>query len=154
MKKALMILVTLLTIIIGTTQTVEANELDYEYKNFVKASAEQAGVDEYIVLGLIEKESGNNIDAVNSDGTCYGPCQIHRCWNKQAQELGLDIMNNPYDNISFCCHMLSSYYQQYGDYNKTLVHYNAGHLYADSSSYSRDIIKRADRIREQEMLPY
>lgn len=124
-----------------------AAELDDSYRAHVFNCAAEMEIDPYIVLSLIENESGNFPGVVNSAGNCFGLCQIHKCWEKKAAAQGINIYD-PYGNIAWCTIMLHDIYVQYGDWNKTLVVYNAGRLYANSSKYSRKIIARATELKE------
>lgn len=134
-------------LLIVLSAEVEAAELAPEYQTYVRQVSECTGIDPYIMMALIETESGNNPDAVNQAGNCLGLCQIHKCWANKAAEQGIDIYD-PYGNITWSALMLDGYYDMYGDWNKALVHYNAGRLYADSSKYSRHIVARAAELED------
>lgn len=151
MRKLILILVLIFVLPVR----VNAQTLNPEYRQAVIEYSEKEHIDHYIVLALIEKESNNTPDIINADRTCYGLCQINKCWATQAKEIGLgDIKTDPTSNIAWCCHMLGQYYAMYSDYNKALVHYNAGYLYANESNYSRCIVNRAQALKELSALPY
>lgn len=146
---ALLALCMLLMSILVFVQPVGAatyQQLDPTYRELVFQNCELGGVDPYIVLALIDTESGNDPNAVNSSGTCFGLCQIHKCWEKKAAALGCDIFT-PEGNIVWCIWMLSSIQAEDCDLNHMLVRYNTGKLATESSKYSRGIIAKAEALR-------
>lgn len=149
-KVALFIVIVMVSLVIfGTFSVVKAatfQELNPEYKQCVMDNCTVTGLDPYIVLALIQTESGNDPTAVSSDGKCYGLCQINKCWSKKAAEYGCDLFV-PEDNITWCCKMLSDAYVKYCDFEKALVVYNSGKLYANSTPYSRRIVALAADLR-------
>lgn len=125
-----------------------AAELDESYRLHTINCSTEMGIDPYVVLALIETESGNFPGVVNSAGNCFGLCQIHECWANKAALYGINIYE-PYGNIAWCTILLSDCLNKCdGDMNKALVMYNAGYLYADSSPYSKKILKRANELKE------
>lgn len=144
---ALFIIVAMMTVIVSCAN-VKAAELPIEYREHVVECSTAMNIDQYIVLALIETESGNDYTAINSAGNCFGLCQIHKCWERKANDVGYNIYE-PYGNIGWCSVLLRDCYQECGDWNRALVKYNAGRVYADSSPYSRKIIARAEELRKE-----
>ena len=122
-----------------------------EIKAYIRELCEEYGVSEYLVFAVIEKESSWNADAVNYNETCFGLMQIsvvNFSWLKE--ELGLDDLKKPYQNVQAGIYMLSGYLEKYLDYHMALMCYNCGEAGARklweegtfTNAYSRWVIDR------------
>ena len=128
---------------------------DEELKTYIRELCTEYGVPETMVFAVIEKESSWNADAVNYNETCFGLMQIsvvNFAWLKE--ELGLDDLKQPYQNVQAGIYMLSGYLEKYLDYHMALMCYNCGEGGARqlwkkgyySSAYSRWVVNRMDEL--------
>ena len=119
----------------------------------------EAGVDYYMVLALIERESGYKYDAVGDNGNAKGLMQIQERWHKdRMQEVGATDLHNPYDNMRVGVNFLKEIQDVYLDNSGAhcvLMVYNMGvsgasKLWAEgiySTNYTRQILQRAEEIK-------
>lgn len=127
------------------TKILDVN-MNAPMQNYVFDTCEELNVDFYIVMALIETESGFNPDAVNDNGTCIGYMQV----NPTYHSMGMDISapcSNLYAGISLLHRLLehSGY-----DYTWALNAYNGGGAYADGlgeTEYTLRIKERANEWR-------
>lgn len=116
------------------------------------------GVDYETVLAIIEKDSGYKWDAKSA--VAYGYMQIIPEYHYDRMErLHVSDIRDPYGNIKIGIDYLAELVEKYnGNYDKALTAYRWGvtGAYEDffstgeaSSPYSKEIVKIADRIREQ-----
>lgn len=122
---------------------------------------EQYGVDYYIAVALIEKESSYRYDNVGDHGNSIGYMQIYQKWHTERMyELGITDLYNPYSNMMIGVDTLAEINNKYlesSGLNCVLMVYNMGEAGAKklwkkgiySSEYSRGIINRANEIKQE-----
>lgn len=122
---------------------------------------EQRDIDYYMVVALIERESGYKWDAAGDGGNSVGYMQIGERWHKDRMlEEGVEDLFNPYGNIRVGLNFLQYLNKKYLDNsgaNCVLMAYNMGESGARSlwkegiysTEYSREVLKRADEIRQE-----
>ena len=120
---------------------------------------QEKNIDYYMVVALIERESGYKWNATSNNGTVMGYMQIYEKWHKdRMQAEGVDDIYNPYGNISVGLNILQELIGKYGeDYHKILMSYNMGEagcrkannrgIY--STEYSRGILQRAKELEQE-----
>lgn len=120
---------------------------------------QEKNIDYYVVVALIERESGYRWNATSSDGTTKGYMQIYDKWHKdRMQAEGVEDVYNPYGNIRLGLSLLQELIGKYGEnYHKVLMCYNMGEtgcrnannrgIY--STSYSRGILERAVELQQE-----
>ena len=116
-------------------------------------------IDYYTVVAMIERESGYRWDATSADGTTKGYLQISDKWHKdRMQAEGVDDLYNPYGNIRVGLNLLQELVGKYGkDYHRVLMSYNMGETGCKnannkgiySTAYSREILQRAQEIKQE-----
>lgn len=122
---------------------------------------EEAGVDYYMVLAMIERESGYKYDAVGDKGNSKGLLQIQEKWHKdRMQAVGATSLYNPYDNmrvaVSFLKEIQDRYLDSSGEHCVLMV-YNMGATGAKrlwdqgiySTAYTKQILQRAHEIKQE-----
>lgn len=122
---------------------------------------EQRDIDYYMVVALIERESGYKWDAAGDGGKSVGYMQIGERWHKERMlEEGVEDLLNPYGNIRVGLNFLQYLNKKYLDNsgaNCVLMAYNMGESGARSlwkegiysTEYSRGVLKRAEEIRQE-----
>lgn len=120
-----------------------------------------AGVDYYMVLALIERESGYRYDASGDNGNSKGLMQIWESNHLDRMEaLGVDDLYNPYHNmqvgVNFLAELNSRYLESSGAHC-VLMAYNMGASGANklwakgiySTTYTKQILQRAQEIKQE-----
>lgn len=120
-----------------------------------------ADVDYYMVLALIELESGYRYYATGDSGNSIGLMQIQEKWHKERMEaLGEDSLFNPYSNMRIGVNYLKEIQDKYisnSGAHCVLMVYNMGYsgaskLWAEgvySTAYTQQILQRAQEIKQE-----
>lgn len=118
--------------------------LSYELQQAVIDNCEEYGLEPKIVLGIMDVESDFRLKIDN--GICYGVMQIHKGnQNWVKKNCGVTDIFDPAQNIRAGCWILSEGIRLHSDIEKALVWYNAGEVYADSTYYSRQVLRDAEK---------
>ncbi len=118
------------------------------------------GIDYYMVVAMIERESGYRYDASGDSGKSIGYLQIGERWHKDRMEAeNVTDLNDPYGNIRVGLSFLKELSERYGSsgVNCVLMAYNMGESGAKkcwnngiySSEYSREILARAEELKQE-----
>lgn len=120
-----------------------------------------AGVDYYMVLALIERESGYKWDATGDSGNSKGLMQIQERWHTERMEaLGVEDLYNPYSNMRVGVNYIKEIQDRYlasSGAHCVLMVYNMGasganNLWAEgiySTAYTKQILQRAQEIKQE-----
>ena len=120
-----------------------------------------AGVDYYMVLALIERESGYRYEVTGDSGNSKGLMQIYEKFHlDRMEELQATDLYNPYDNMRVGVDFIAEVQEKYlesGGAHSVLMVYNMGATGAKrlwdegiySTAYSRQIIQRAQEIKQE-----
>ena len=116
--------------------------LSYTEQDLLHTAADEFGVDYYLMVALIERETDfRNI--YGDGGAAYGYCQIWPLWWADLmEEIGVDDLNDPYDNFRAGCAILSLLIERHGSVEYALTAYNRGT--PGESEYSKEIMERAE----------
>ena len=115
-------------------------------------------LDYYIVVALIERESGYNPNCTGDSGASKGYMQIQEKWHKWRMDTeDVTDLYDPYGNIRVGLNFLGDLHDKYGDWTKVLMCYNMGQSGAKkcwdkgiySTAYSRRILQRAQEIEQE-----
>ena len=109
--------------------------LDYSLQDVLHTACEANNVPYHVALGLIEVESGFNLEAVSPAG-CYGLCQLNRDYFPD----GL----TPAENIGAGMAYLGSLIGRYGELEAALCAYHDGHD-TGRRGYSGAVLEAAER---------
>lgn len=106
--------------------------LSNDLQSHIFALCEERGLDYYLVMAVISKESGFDVDALSSNGSSVGLMQIQPRWHTiRAERLGCDNLADPYQNVMVGIDLLAGLAGSgYGD-EWVLMAYNGGSGYAD-----------------------
>lgn len=102
--------------------------LSVELQEFIYYLCKYYKLDFYLIIALIEVESGFLIDVVSNNN--YGLMQINEInhnWLQNELIIGSDFLN-PYNNLLAGCYMLSEISNNYNSYDEILIIYNLGEL--------------------------
>lgn len=114
----------------------------------------------YMVVALIERESGYRSDAVGDSANSYGYGQIFKVFHEERMaEEGVIDLTDPYGNLRVCTSYLQELQLKYGSSgaNCILMAYNMGEPRAQeawnkgiySTEYSTEILARAQEIEQE-----
>lgn len=121
--------------------------LSCELQEELHEASEEFGVDYYIMVALIDRETKFN-NVYGDGGDSYGYCQIQpKWWYGLMTEIGATDLNVPKDNFRTACAIMAQLTEKYHSTEGALVAYNQGHYYGSSTPYSREIISNAERYR-------
>ena len=110
------------------------------------ASAE-FGVDYYIMVALIEKESEFE-NVVSDNGESYGYCQIQpKWWYGLMVEIDATDLTKAKDNFRVACAIIARLTEKHQSIEGALVEYNSGSYKGSSTPYSREIMENAKRYK-------
>ena len=110
------------------------------------ASAE-FGVDYYIMIALIEKESGFE-NVVSDNGESYGYCQIQpKWWYGLMVDIKATDLTKAKDNFRVACAIMARLTEKHQSIEGALVEYNSGSYKGSSTPYSREIMENAKRYK-------
>lgn len=119
----------------------------------------EKGIDYYIVVALIERESRYKWDASGDNGNSKGYMQIYEKWHlDRMKEEGVTDLYNPYGNIRVGLNFLYELSDAgETDYHYVLMSYNMGESRAKefyskgiySTAYSTEILQRAIEIQTE-----
>lgn len=121
---------------------------------------EERGINYYVAVALIERESRYQWDASGDNGNSKGYMQIYESWHKDRMEAeGVTDLYNPYGNIRVGLNFLQELTGGgvNADYHYVLMSYNMGESRAKalyekgiySTEYSTGILQRAQEIQQE-----
>ena len=128
-------------------------------QEYLYVTCAEKNIDYVIMVALYESESGYKYDIIGASGDSgYGQI-IPSSNRKWIEELGIDDVTNPYQNILLSTTIIQYLVENYeGNYEKALTAYNAGMNGAynkyfsqgiNSSPYAQKILEKAERIRKE-----
>lgn len=121
--------------------------LAYDLQEELYKASEEFGVDYYIMIALIEKES-KFMNVVGDGGKSYGFCQIQpQWWYGLMSDIGATDLKNPKDNFRTACAIIAQLTEKHQSIEGALVEYNQGKYYGRPTAYSKEIMENAERYR-------
>lgn len=121
--------------------------LPCELQEELHEACEEFGVDYYIMVALIDRETKFR-NVIGDNGNSYGYCQIQpKWWYDLMLEIGATDLNVPKDNFRTACAIMSGLTKTYKSTEGALVAYNTGSYKGKATAYSREIMANAERYR-------
>jgi soluble lytic murein transglycosylase-like protein len=132
-------------------------EADEEYSEVVPLTqaeqkalydaAEEFGIDYYVMLGLIDKET--DFRNISGDrGNASGYCQIwQKWWSGKMRDIGAEDLNVPEDNFRTACAIMRELTDRYGSTAGALTAYNSGSYNGKVSAYATEVLANAEKWR-------
>ena len=132
----------ILLIVLAFTVRAEQKDQKEEWIEYIGSICEEKQISPELVEAVIERESNWNPNAQN--GECIGLMQVDQVihW-KRAQDMGVQSLMDPYDNIRVGISILEDLLKKYGEAAPALMYYNAG--YSEScgiTAYNRGVTSR------------
>ena len=121
--------------------------LSSELQEELYEASEEFGVDYYIMVALIDRET-NFRNVCGDGGDSYGYCQIQpKWWYGLMTDIGATDLNIPKDNFRTACAIMAQLTEKHHSIEGALVAYNQGWYKGSSTPYSREVIANAERYR-------
>lgn len=122
--------------------------LSYTEQKALKDASEEFGVDYYVMLGLIERETNfRNIPGDN--GNASGYCQVwKKWWSGKMKDIGADDLNIPEDNFRTACAIMRELTDRYGSVAGALTAYNTGSYNGRVSAYASSVLQNAEKWKK------
>nr|DAL85203.1 MAG TPA: Transglycosylase SLT domain [Caudoviricetes sp.] len=129
-----------------------------ELQAYLYKSCKETGVPFEFALALIGNESDYRPEIISTTND-YGLMQINTCnhgWLEE--ELGVEDLLDPEENITAGLYILSGYFEKYEDLNMVLMAYNMGENGAQKqwkkgvyqTGYSQRVMERLDKLEQKE----
>lgn len=123
--------------------------LEEEVQEHIFAVCEEKGIEPEVIFAMIWRESRYDAYAVGDNGRASGLMQIHKRWHSERMErLGVTDLLDPIQNVTVGIDYLDELYRKYGDISHAIVSYNKGHYAGTITSYAKDVLAEAERLRE------
>lgn len=127
--------------------------LDAHLQNYIVETSNTYGIAPEIVMAMIDRESEFNSTEIGDDGNAYGLMQIWPKWHyERMQRLGCTDLLDPYHNVMVGIDYLAELVDKYGDIAKALTAYNRGHYAGTVTEYAKDVLAKAERLGETDVL--
>lgn len=121
--------------------------LSCELQKQLYEASEEFGVDYYIMIALIDRET-KFANVLGDGGNSYGYCQIQpKWWYGLMVEIGATDLSLPKDNFRTACAILAQLTEKHNGIEGALVAYNQGYYNGIPTQYSMEIIANAERYR-------
>lgn len=121
--------------------------LSCELQDELYEASEEFGVDYYIMVALIDRETKFQ-NVMGDRGNSFGYCQIQpQWWYGLMVEIGATDLHIPKDNFRVACAIMAKLMAKHNSIEGALVEYNQGYYNGRSTEYSRDIIENAARYK-------
>lgn len=133
-------------------------DLSEDIQLYIWEQCKDRGVDFYIALGVIERESDYKSDATGDYGNSKGYMQIFEKWHKERMaEEDVEDLYDPYGNVRVGLNFLAELYEKYGTWDKALMAYNMGESKAKAfwnegifeTDYTKVVQRRAQEIKQE-----
>ena len=147
---------------VAAINPIEIEVMEMQYRDSdIPDEVEEAAIkygEEYNIQpefleALAWRESRYHPDAVSSDGSCIGLCQINPKWHKERMKrTGKDDLYQIDDNMNIAADYLADLFKDYpGDPEIVLMIYNGDHSYkkGNISEYAQDIVNKSQELERK-----
>lgn len=135
-------------------------EFPEEVQEYLWSLCKERGLDYYLVVAMIERESWYTATALGDNGNSKGYMQIYEKWHTSRMRVeDVQDLYDPCGNLRVGLNFLSEIYSKHGDKGDScvLMVYNMGEGGAKknwakgvySTEYSRYILRRAEEIKQE-----
>lgn len=122
-------------------------DIPYNIQEWIIKYCYDRNISPYLVMAIIEVESGCNTKAEGDDGMSIGYMQIQPRWHQDRMDkLGVTDLRNPYQNIKVGVDLLLELFHQNPSLDWVLHAYNGGVEYANKMEMKEQISDYADKV--------
>ena len=117
---------------------------------FVARLCEEHHIDTAIVLGMAQRETNFDAEAIGDGGDSFGMWQVQPKWHQERMDkLGVSDLLDPYQNAAVAVDYLAEMLGWYdGDIAKALTAYNQGSYRGVVSDYAKAVIENSENIKK------
>ena len=129
-------------------QTVYVDvDIPYDIQEWIIDYCYERNISPYLVMAIIEVESGCNARAEGDDGQAIGYMQIQPRWHQERiDKLGVTDLRNPYQNIKVGVDILLELFHKNPSIDWVLHAYNGGEAYANELEMTEQISEYASAV--------
>ena len=122
-------------------------DIPYNIQEWIIKYCYDRNISPYLVMAIIEIESGCNAMAEGDDGMSIGYMQIQPRWHQDRMDkLGVSDLRNPYDNIRVGVDILLELFSKNPSLDWVLHAYNGGEAYANNMEMKEQISEYANKV--------
>ena len=117
---------------------------------FIARLCEKHHIDPAIVLGMAQRETNFNANAIGDGGDSFGMWQVQPKWHQERMDkLGVTDLLDPYQNVTVSVDYLVEMLGWYdGDIAKALTAYNQGNYRGVVSEYAKAVLENGENIQK------
>ncbi len=122
-------------------------DIPYDIQEWIIDYCYERHISPYLVMAIIEVESGCNARAEGDNGQAIGYMQIQQRWHQERMDkLGVCDLRNPYQNIKVGVDLLLELFHQNPSLDWVLMAYNGGVEYANEMYMKEQISEYASTV--------
>ncbi len=124
--------------------------LEDELQLYIVRLCEEHHIDPAVVMGMAQRESQFEADAIGDGGDALGMWQVQPKWHQDRMDkLAVIDLLDPYQCVTVAVDYLSELLDRYdGDIEKALTSYNQGSYKGVVSNYAKAVIKNSENIKK------
>lgn len=124
--------------------------LEDKLQLYIVRLCEEHHIDPAVVMGMAQRESQFEADAIGDGGDALGMLQVQPKWHQDRMDkLGATDLLDPYQCVTVAVDYLSELLDIYdGDIEKALTAYNQGRYNGIVSDYAKAVIKNSENIKK------
>lgn len=124
--------------------------LEDKLQLYIVRLCEEHHIDPAVVMGMAQRESQFEADAIGDGGDALGMFQVQPKWHQgRMDKLGATDLLDPYQCVSVAVDFLSDLLDIYdGDIEKALTAYNQGRYNGVVSNYAKAVIQNSENIKK------
>lgn len=117
---------------------------------YIVRLCEEHHIDPAIVLGMAQRETNFDADAIGDGGDSFGMWQVQPKWHQERMDkLGVTDLLDPYQNVTVAVDYLVEMLGWYdGDIAKALTAYNQGRYNGIVSDYAKAVVENSENIQK------
>lgn len=124
--------------------------LEDKLQLYIARLCEEHHIDPAIVLGMAQRETNFDADAIGDGGDSFGMWQVQPKWHQERMDkLGVTDLFDPYQNAAVAVDYLAEMLGWYdGDIAKALTAYNQGRYNGIVSDYAKAVMENSETIKK------
>lgn len=125
--------------------------LEADLQIHIIEQAEAHGIDPAIIFAMCYRESSYDPSDIGDGGNSLGIMQVQPRYHRERMErLGCTDLLDPFQCVTVGVDYLAEQLERYGDIEKALTAYNAGHYKGTVTQYARNVLATAEELKVME----